>query len=137
MKKTLVFVVNVGLFLLHFSLGEQIPDVPFLEEPFEENFEYFDDSCILGVFRIEKNLKMTWTCNSFNFLSVKILASFNTHFLLFAQIFNLGEESVSNELSDDLFGDIPTDVFTVVFSLFMALLALLLQVLLLFHVEDM
>ena len=67
MEEALVFVVDVGLFLLHFPLRQQISDISFLQEPFKENFKHLGDSKILRLFRIEKKLKVAWTCNSFNF----------------------------------------------------------------------
>jgi len=109
-----VLVLDVGLFLFHFSFQNKVTEVPFLREPNEK----FLEGCLYGSLALfagnEQTGYMARSRYPFDSAQKVCFGGLVVAAVLFAKILNFASVGCTQVLSDYFFGDIPTDVLPVV-----------------------
>jgi hypothetical protein len=112
-----VLVLNVGLFLLHLALQDQVAKIALLGEPDEEVFEGRLDGFFGLLASNEQTGHMTGAGDPLDFAQEVGLGCVVVTAVLFAELLHLGAVGRAEILPDDLFSDVAADVLAVVAGL--------------------
>lgn len=109
-----VFVLDVGLFLLHFSLKNEVAEVPFFGKPYKKLFKgRFDGSFILFAGN-EQTRDVAGTSYAFDSAEEVGFGGLIVASMFIAEVLYFISVCCAEVLSDDLFGDVAANILPVV-----------------------
>ena len=113
-KKDCIFILNIGFFIGHFVLYQQVSNISFLEKPVKKFSKYFFNLEIHLIFTYQQSRHMTGSCDLLDFRLIKTFTGLIVTRLFFAIFFYLWHVGWACELSNNFFGDVTTNIFPVI-----------------------